>query len=146
VEPQHFEKWGLAPAGCTNQLLHADVRPGGFYHIRQRWADGKEVYCKFQFQQITPVDLLVFVTSLCDEAGETVQNPFFLDWPKRLLTTVTFEDDGSGTRVTAIWDLLEDASAAEIAFFMKNLEIGHAGWSQTFDRLQETIKELELVA
>lgn len=145
VEPQHFEKWGLAPAGCTCRLLHADVRPGGYYHIRQESPDGRQVYCKFEFRQISPIDKLVFVVTICDEKGETVENPFFPDWPKRLLTTVTFEDNGPGTKVTALWELLE-ASPAEADFFTQNLEIGHQGWSETFDRLQKTIEDLEPVA
>jgi len=145
VEPQHFEKWGLAPAGCTCRLLHADVRPGGYYHIHQVGPDGKQVYCKFEFRHIRPIDQLVFVTAICDEKAEIVKNPFFPEWPIRLLTTVSFEDDGSGTKVTVLWDTLE-ASAEEVAFFMKNMEIGQAGWSQTFDRLQKTIEALEPVA
>ena len=145
VEPEHFEKWGLAPAGCTCHLLHADVTPGGYYHIRQIGLDGKQVFCKCEFQQISPIDQLVFVTGICDEKAEFVKNPFFPDWPERLLTTVNFEDDGQGTKVTAIWELLE-ASPAEAAFFMKNMAIGHAGWTQTFERLQKTIEEYEFVA
>jgi uncharacterized protein YndB with AHSA1/START domain len=146
VEPRHFEKWGLAPAGCTCRLLHADVRPGGYYHIHQIGPDGKQIYCKCEFRQVSPIERLVFVVSICDENGETVKNPFVPDWPQRLLTTVTFEDDGSGTKVTALWETLEDATAAEIAFFVKNLEIGHQGWSETFVRLQETIDQLSPVA
>ena len=142
VDPQHFEKWGLAPAGCTCRLLHADVRPGGYYHIQQEGPDGKQIYCKVEFRQISPIDQLVFVVSICDEKGEIVKNPFVPEWPERLLTTVTFEDDGSGTKVTAIWELLE-ASGAEAAFFMQNLHIGRQGWTETFDRLQKTIEALQ---
>jgi uncharacterized protein YndB with AHSA1/START domain len=144
VEPQHFEKWGLAPEGCTCKLLHADVRPGGFYHIQQEGLGDKRVYCKFEFREINPIDQIIFVTSLCDDKAEIVENPFFPDWPKHLLTTVNFEDDGAGTKVTVFWDLL-DATPAEAAFFAQNLEIGQEGWSQTFDRLQKTIEEAELV-
>ncbi|MHB8635551.1 MAG: SRPBCC family protein [Fimbriimonadaceae bacterium] len=145
VEPQHFEKWGLAPAGCTCYLLHADVTPGGYYLIQQGLPDGSHVHCKCEFRQVRPFDQLVFVTSICDETGETVKNPFFPDWPERLLTTVNFEDDGAGTKVTATWELLE-ASAAEAAFFVRNLEIGHQGWRETFERLQKAIEEVESVA
>jgi len=135
----------LAPLGCTNRLLHADVRPGGHYHIQQTSPDGKQFYCKFESRQINPIDQVVFVTTICDEKGEIVGNPFFPDWPRRLLTTVNFEDDGSGTKVSVFWEPLE-ASDAEVAFFMQNLGIGHEGWSQTFDRLQKTMEELEPVA
>jgi uncharacterized protein YndB with AHSA1/START domain len=144
VEPQHFEKWGLAPAGCTCRLLHADVRPGGYYHVQQEGLGGMLVYCKHEFRQVSPMEQLVFVTSICDEKGDTIKNPFCPEWPERLLTTVNFEDDGAGTKVTVFWDLL-DASAEEAAFFMKNLPIGYQGWTETFVRLQETIESLEPV-
>jgi len=143
VVPEHFEKWGLAPAGCKCRLLHADVRPGGYYIIQQEGPSDNPICSKVEFQQINPIDQLVFVVSLCDAKGEVITNPFFPDWPRRLLTTVDFEDDGSGTKVTVLWDLLEDATAVEVAFFMKNLEIGQQGWSETFDRLQKTIDGVE---
>jgi uncharacterized protein YndB with AHSA1/START domain len=113
--------------------------------VQQETPNGTLVHCKIDFRQISPVDQLVFVTSLCDEKGETIKNPFFPDWPERLLTTVTFEDEGSDTKVTVIWELME-ASDAEAAFFRQNLQIGQQGWSETFDRLQKTIEALEPVA
>jgi uncharacterized protein YndB with AHSA1/START domain len=140
VDPRHFEKWGLAPAGCTCRLLHADVRPGGYYHLQQELPDGTQLYCKFEFHQINPIDQLIFVTAICDEKGEVVKNPFFPDWPQKLLTTVRFDDEGSGTKVTVLWETLE-ASDAEVAFFTKNFEIGHQGWSETFDRLRKAIED-----
>ena len=144
VEPKHFEKWGLAPSGCTNRLLHADVRPGGYYHIEQKMSDGKAVFCRFDFQQISPIEQIVFVTSLCDEKAKIVKNPFFPDWPMKLLTTVNFEDDGNGTKLTVLWEPIE-ATPAELAFFEKNMSIGHQGWSETFDRLQKAIEAHELI-
>jgi uncharacterized protein YndB with AHSA1/START domain len=140
VEPEHFEKWGLAPAGCACRLLHADVRPGGYYHVLQESADGSIGYCKVEFLQIDPIERLVFVVSICNDMAETVKNPVFPDWPERLLTTVSFEDEGPGTKVTVIWELLE-ASAEESAFFIQNLSIGHQGWTETFVGLQRTIDE-----
>lgn len=131
--------------GCTCQFLHADVRPGGYYHIRQELPNGHYVYCRFDFREINPVERLIFVTGLCDEKGELVSNPFFSDWPRKLLTTVNFEEEGSCTKVTVLWEPL-DASDAELAFFMQNLFIGHQGWSETFVRLESAIGELEPVA
>ena len=141
VEPEHFEKWGLAPAGCSCRLLHADVRPGGYYHVEEISPDGNQIYIKFEFRQINPIDELVFVTSICDKNAQTVIHPFLPDWPKMLLATVTFEDEGPGTKVTVLWEPIE-ASSAEIEFFKNNLHIGQQGWTETFVRLQKTIEGL----
>ncbi len=139
IDPQLFEKWGLCPEGTTCRLLHADVRPGGHYHVREEWPDGKLVYTKFEFRRIRPNEELVFVTSLSDETGKTVEHPFWPEWPTRLLATVNFEDDESGVNVNVLWEPLEP-SDSQIAFFMQHIDMGRIGWSQTFDRLQTTIE------
>jgi uncharacterized protein YndB with AHSA1/START domain len=141
VNPSHFEKWGLLPAGCTASLRHADVRPGGYYLVEQHGPDGAHLFVKFGFREINPIDRLVFVTSICSEEGEIVNNPFVPSWPRSLLTTVAFEDAEQGTRVSVLWEPL-DAADDEIEFFVKNMKIGHAGWSQTFDRLTHVLEEL----
>lgn len=144
VEPEHFEKWALAPAGCSCRLLHADVRPGGCYHVEQTGPDGGLFYFKVEFREISPVDQLVFVTSICNETGEVITHPSLPEWPARLLTTVNFEVDGEGTRLTVIWELME-AAPAQAAFFMGNQQIGRQGWTESLNRLQQTIEQAESV-
>jgi uncharacterized protein YndB with AHSA1/START domain len=138
VNPERFEKWGMAPAGCTCRIIHADVRPGGYYHLLQTSPDGTEVYCKFEFKEINPIEHLVLVTQLCDENMTTIQNPFAADWPRRLLAKITFEDDGARTKVTVYWDPI-DPTDAELTFFVKNIHNGQQGWRESFDQLERTI-------
>ena len=150
VEPTHFEKW-FAPANCESRLLSADVRPGGHYNQEVLFPDGTRFLTRINFREINPIDLLVFVTSFCNDAGELTKHPFMPLWPDHLLTHVTFEDvgkdvakgegkdegkdEGAGTRVTVVWDPI-DASADEVECFYNSQPSCYAGWTGTFDRLE----------
>lgn len=60
------------------------------------------------------------------------------------MTTVTFEDDGKGTKVAVLWEHVEPSAAAD--FFAENLHFDQQGWSETFVRLQDTIDAMDPVA
>ncbi len=57
-----------------------------------------------------------------------------------LLTTVRFEDDGSGTRITLTWTP-RDASGEERQAFEAMIPSMTGGWSGSFDQLDEVLAE-----
>jgi len=138
--PELFEKW-FAPDECETKLLYADLSVGGHFLQSDRWQDDSHFHVKHTFQQVNPIDRLVFVSSFCTEKGEIVKHPHAAAWPERMLTSVTLEDDGAGTKVTVEWDPLEP-SAEETALFAQMLPNCRDGWTGTFDRLQRQLDEL----
>jgi hypothetical protein len=64
------------------------------------------------------------------------------DWPRVLLTTVTFEEDGTGTRMRLTWEPHE-ANAAEIAFFAAAIDRMGKGWNAGMELLAKLLAELQ---
>jgi hypothetical protein len=64
------------------------------------------------------------------------------DWPRLLLTTVTFEEDHDQTKVRLTW-VPHEASQAEIACFAAAIGGLDKGWGTGMDLLAELLAELQ---
>jgi len=134
TDPAQLAAWN-GPKGTTGITLAADVRPGGLIHWRMDVPDGGSMWGRAIYREVTPPARLVYVQSFSDETGGIARAPFFEGrWPMEMLTEVTFEEDGAGTRVTLVWTPL-DAEPDETANFIGNIPSMHGGWGGSFDRL-----------
>jgi uncharacterized protein YndB with AHSA1/START domain len=77
---------------------------------------------------------LVWVNSFSDPEGGVTRHPMAPDWPRELLTTVTFADENGRTRVTVQWVPI-DASEAEQRAFDQGRDSMTRGWGGTFEQL-----------
>ena len=89
---------------------------------------------RWVLREIAAPERLVFVVSFSDAARGQTRNPWNPDWPLDLLTTVTFAEQGTGTKVTVTW-LPLDATAAERKAFDSGRESMQQGWTGTLDQL-----------
>ena len=64
------------------------------------------------------------------------------DWPRVLLTTVTFEEDGVQTKLRLTW-VPHDSSEAEIACFAAAMDGMDKGWGAGMELLAELLAELQ---
>lgn len=64
------------------------------------------------------------------------------DWPRVLLTVVTFEDHGGKTKMRLTWTPHE-ASEAEIAFFAAAMDGMGKGWGAGMEVLARLLVELQ---
>jgi hypothetical protein len=64
------------------------------------------------------------------------------DWPRVLLTTATFEEDGSQTRIRLTWVPYE-SSATEIACFAAAIGGAERGWAAGMELLAKLLAELQ---
>jgi hypothetical protein len=64
------------------------------------------------------------------------------DWPRVLLTTVTFEEDGGRTKMRLTW-VPHEASEAEIACFAAAMGGMGKGWDAGMKLLAELLAELQ---
>jgi uncharacterized protein YndB with AHSA1/START domain len=140
TNPEHFGKW-FAPAGCTTEILHSDVKPGGYNHVRITTADGTTIYGKYTFQEIDPKNQFIYINAFADEKANVIHHPFSPTWPLELKTTVTLTEQGETTDLTLSWEPI-NASAEEITTFIEGLESCHQGWTGTFDNLDSYLGEL----
>jgi len=133
TKPEQLAQW-LAPKGTKSEVKHFELKPGGYLHSRLEGADGSVGWGKNIYREIDAPRRLVWEQGFSNEAGEIVAAPFPMPWPMLMLTTVSFEDDGSGTRVTLTWEPI-DATEEQWASFAQVLPSMSGGWTGTFDQL-----------
>jgi uncharacterized protein YndB with AHSA1/START domain len=120
TEREHMAQW-WGPQGFTNPVCELDVRVGGAIRIDMRAPDGTVYPMTGTFREIVLPERLVFEAVAEDHDG----NPLL-----RSLTTVTFADEGTKTRVTVHADAVGIAPAAP-----QMLAGMEAGWTQSLEKL-----------
>lgn len=137
TKPELLALW-FGPKGSKATLVSADIRPGGMVHSYMDAPDGGRLWAKFVYREVVPPSRLVYEHSFSDAQGNIAGSPFSDNWPKVLLTTVLFDDDGANTRVRLHWKP-SGATPAEQAEFTAAIDSMHGGWSGSFDELDMLI-------
>jgi Activator of Hsp90 ATPase homolog 1-like protein len=91
---------------------------------------------------VTPPERLVWLHSSSDADWNIVPSPMMADWPRVLLTTVTFEEQGSQTKMRLTW-VPHEASEAEIACFAAAMAGMDKGWGAGMELLTELLAEMQ---
>jgi uncharacterized protein YndB with AHSA1/START domain len=117
------------------------MKPGGLWLAEMQW-NGKSSYQKIEYVEIDPPSRLVWLHSTTDADWNVTSNPRMPDWPRTLLTTVTFEPDGARTRMRLTW-APHEASQAEIDCFRASLNQMGTGWVAGMDLLDGLLAELQ---
>jgi uncharacterized protein YndB with AHSA1/START domain len=141
TDSDRMGKW-FGPKGVTNIHSKNDLRPGGVYHYGMRTADGKDIWGKWVYREIVEPRKLVFVTSFSDPKGGITRHPMAPEWPREMLSTITFDEKGGKTTVTVTWAPI-NASAVERRTFNNGRASMQGGWSGTFDVLESYLAEVQ---
>ena len=117
----------VGPKGFTDPVCEMDARPGGALRIVMRAPDGVEHPMTGIFSEIVKPERLVFTAVARNKEG----NPLL-----EALTTVTFAEQGSKTKLTV------QASVVGIAPIAPQILEGmEAGWTQSLERLGELVAQ-----
>jgi len=120
-----------------------DLKPGGMWLNEMKMKSGSN-YSKAVFQEIDePAKLVWHQHSMTDENWNDIENPRMGDWPRLLLTTVTFEEFGATTKTRLKWVPM-DATDAEIACFAGAVEGMGGGWESGYAIIDEILRELQV--
>jgi uncharacterized glyoxalase superfamily protein PhnB/uncharacterized protein YndB with AHSA1/START domain len=139
-DPERMRKW-WGPKGSKVVSSKMDLRPGGTYHYGLRMPDGGTIWGKLSYREIVAPEKLVCVTSFSDERGGITRHPMSADWPLEMLTTLAFEEAGSGrTTLTVTWKPLNPTDKERAAFENGRASM-NAGWSGTLDQLEGHLAE-----
>lgn len=139
TDPELLNRW-YGPGAET--IIHKfDLKPGGLWLNEMKWGD-KSNFQKVVFQEVTPPSKLVWHHYSSDSDWNIAPNPMMPDWPKSLLTTVTFEDLGTKTNVQ-LTQIPMDATDAEIACFAKMMAGMDKGWGSGYAIMDELFAELQ---
>lgn len=123
-------------------IIHQqDLRVGGVCRIEMRMGGGSS-YQTLTYLEVNPPSRLVWLNSNADQHWNVAANARMPDWPRTLLTTVTFAQDGAQTQLRLEWTPHE-ASAAEIACFAAAMENMGMGWNGGMEILATILAELQ---
>jgi uncharacterized protein YndB with AHSA1/START domain len=139
TDPKHMKQW-WGPKGVKILKSEMDLRVGGTYHYGMVTPDGKVMWGKFVYREITPPKKLVLINSFSDEAGGLTRHPLSPTWPMEMYSVFTFEEADAGkTKFTVRWSP-HNATEEE----RKTFDAGHdsmtQGWGGTLDQLAGYLK------
>jgi uncharacterized glyoxalase superfamily protein PhnB/uncharacterized protein YndB with AHSA1/START domain len=124
--------WGPKGVGITTAKM--DLRPGGTFHHCMLTPDGKEMWGRQIYREITPQSRIVLVNSFSDVDGGLTRHPLAPDWPIELLSTLDFAESGGKTIFSVTWLPLHP-TAGELAAFNSGHDSMRQGWTGTLDQL-----------
>ena len=118
TQPEHLARW-WGPQGFVNVACEADVRPGGAWLRRMRAPDGTLYTKRGVYREIVAPERLVF--TYVNQAADGTQD-------RETLVSVTFEEQGAGTRLTLHHTGFESVEARDAH---------QGGWSSCMERFAE---------
>jgi uncharacterized protein YndB with AHSA1/START domain len=102
TEPESVVQW-WGPKNFTSPSARIDLRVGGTYLYCMRSPEGRDFWSTGVFREIKRPERIVATDSFADEKGNVVPATYYgfgTDFPRELLLTVTFEIQGTRTRLT----------------------------------------------
>jgi uncharacterized protein YndB with AHSA1/START domain len=139
TEPELLGHW-YGP-GVETVVHKLDVRVGGAWLNEMKMGE-RSGYQRCDYTEVMKPERLVMLMSTTDADWNLAPNPMMPDWPAILLTTVTFEDAGSKTKMRLEWSPHE-ATDAEIACFAGAVENLGKGWGAGMVMLEEMLADLQ---
>ena len=139
TDPEILPRW-YGPNVET--IVHKfELRPGGLWLGEMRWGE-RSMFSRVVFQDVARPERLVWHHASSDSDWNVIPNPMMPDWPRVVLTTVTFEDLGARTKVRLTW-VPHEATAAEIACFAGAMDGFGKGWESGYAILDQVLAELQ---
>lgn len=139
TDPKLVSRWYGPNAETT--IHKFDLKPGGLWLNEMKWGENSN-FQKAEFQQVTEPEKLVWHHYSTDADWNIAANPMMPDWPRALLTTVTFEETDGKTTVR-LSQIPMDATDTEIACFAKMMAGMDNGWGAGYTIIDEIIAELQ---
>jgi uncharacterized protein YndB with AHSA1/START domain len=136
----HLQKW-WGPQGCTIEVVKHEPLAGGVFHYCMRFGPGVEMYGRFLYREITPVERIVFVNGFADAEGNPIRYAMSPTWPVEVLNTVTLAEQ-DGKTVLSLHSTPLNASAIESETFKAghgSMEQGFGGMYDVYDQYLSTL-------
>ena len=139
TDPELLQRW-YGP-GVETIIHQFDLRPGGEWRNEMKWGEKSDL-SKMVFQEVVTEEKLVWLHSSADADWNIVSSQMLPNWPRMLLTTVTFEEEGDKTKVR-LTQTPVDASDEEIACFAEMMANMSKGWGSGYAIIDEMLTELQ---
>jgi len=132
TEPERLKEW-WGPKGWSSPTWKVDLRVEGNYIYCMRSPEGQDIWGTGSFIKIDAMSDLVYTDSFADANGNVVparHYGFESEFPLEMLVSVHFEDLGGKTKVTLTHSGMP----------VSETEGASTGWSESFDKLAESLK------
>ena len=139
TEKEHLSHW-YGP-GVETIIHELDVVPGGLWLNEMKWGENS-MYQRVEYTEVEPPARLVWLHSVSDGNWEVASNPQMPDWPRVLLTTVTFTPNGDKTNMRLTW-VPHEANEAELKCFEMAIGNLDKGWGAGMEMLTQLLAELQ---
>lgn len=130
---EHMKKW-WGPKNFSAPVIKMNLKEGGKYLFCMLSPEGQKFWSTGILKEISPMDRLVWTDSFSDENGNVVSAAEYgmdKDFPKELLVTITFEDEGNKTKMTLVHAGMPEGVMSDMT---------KAGWDESFEKLAESLK------
>ena len=139
TDPTYLHRW-YGP-GIDTVIHKFELEPEGVWLNEMKMKNGSN-YQKAIFKEITKPEKLVWHHCSTDSDWNVAANSMMPDWPRVLLTTVTFTQSGDKTNVR-LSQIPLDATDAEIACFAKMKDGMSGGWGGGYAIIDDVLAELK---
>jgi len=134
TDPEQVTRW-WGPQYFTAPAATIDLRVGGKYHFCMRSPEGQDFWSTGVYQEITPMDRIVYTDSFSDADGSIISPQAYGmgdDFPMETVVTLLFAGaPGGGTTLT-----LRNAGVPEGPM----REMSELGWGTSLDKLGDTLR------
>jgi uncharacterized protein YndB with AHSA1/START domain len=124
---EHIKHW-FSPEDCSVPEAEIDFRAGGIFAVCIRMPTGEDRWAKGAFDEVCAPDRLAFTADVSFGGAKRFT----------VHTTVTFQDDGMGTRMT-----VHQAYDIHDPTFMSAVDGAAEGWRTTLDKLEREVARIE---
>lgn len=138
TDPEILHRW-YGP-GVETVIHQYDLKPGGAW-LNEMKMRAMSDYSRMDFKDVVAGEKLVWHHASTDADWNIIANPMMADWPRVLLTTVTFTEAGGKTDVR-LSQIPVDASDKESAFFAQMMSNMDGGWGKGYAMIDDLLKEL----
>ncbi len=139
TRPEHLKHWWGTP-GSSLEIAHHDLKPGGLFHYRMKFPDGRAMWARFIFREIVAPERLVWLNGFSDEHGGLTRNPWVPDFPLETLNTATLAEEKGKTLLT-ITVVPFHASEEEARIFAGGIAGMKKGFGASFNVLAEYLAQ-----
>jgi uncharacterized protein YndB with AHSA1/START domain/uncharacterized glyoxalase superfamily protein PhnB len=140
-EKELMKWWG--PKGGKMLSAKMDLRPGGIFHYSMQSIDFK-MWGKWIIKEVDLPNKLVWLNCFSDPRGATTSFAMMPEFPRELLTTVTFTEKDGKTAVKIVSDPTA-CSESEQRAFDSIRESMNEGWGGSLDVLGEVLAKPETI-
>ena len=137
TQAEHLKHW-WGPPGCSIEVAHHELKPGGLFHYTMKLPDGRAMWARFVYREIAAPERLVWLNGFSDAGGGLTRNPWIpnADYPRETLNTVTLAEEDGKTLLTVTVVPFE-ASAEEAGVFADGINGMKMGFGASFKVLAD---------